>query len=691
MSEGPEQTTAETVSAADEASATGSAVPENAAAEAAGTVETAPGAPAPAAATSLAEAGSEAEAGQHAPAAEPVLAEPAAETHFQVHSVEVVEGAAGTEIVETVVETTLVETSVESAETVLTESVEAAPAVEAAPVEAAPVEAAPVEAVAVETVAVVATYEAPIETSDEAVAPVVEAPVAVVEASVTHVVPMAPVSEAPTTEMVLPDVASVAETSTVDAEVVDSVVETLAAVVESPAAEAVAAEAVSSVDEAASPVDEAAGVPAAVSAEPAAPAEPAVPAAPAPTSSQWGRVTEEGIVFAIGADGTEREIGNWAAGSPADGFAFYERKFASLKGEVDLLNKRVHGPGLSAKDAEATIVKLRESLADAHAIGDLAALSARLDKIGRIAEQKQAARKEARAKLQAEAAVTKEALVSEAESLAESQQWKSAGERLRILVDEWKAAPRLDRKADDELWSRFAAARGTFAKRRKAHFAQLDAQRDEVKSRKESLVDEAESMAESTDWAETAQRFRNLMQQWKTAGRAQRETEDKLWARFKTAQDTFFAARNADLDQRDAGFKENAVAKEALINEAQKLVPVTDVKAAKSALRSIHTRWEAIGMVPREDKGRIEGALRDVERAVSEAEQAEWKRTNPEARARAQATVDQLRTSISKFEKELSRATDANQPKKIADAEAAIAARQEWLAQAQAALDEFTR
>jgi Domain of Unknown Function (DUF349) len=410
-----------------------------------------------------------------------------------------------------------------------------------------------------------------------------------------------------------------------------------------------------------------------------------------PVSSQWGRVTEDGTVYSIAADGSEREIGNWAAGHPSEGLAFYERKFAGLKGEVDLLNKRVHGPGLSAKDTEAAIAKLREALTDAHAVGDLAGLSARLDKIGRIAEQKQAAKKEARAKQQAEAAIAKEALVAEAESLAESQQWKSAGERLRILVDEWKAAPRLDRKADDELWSRFAAARGTFAKHRKAHFAHLDAQRDEVKAKKEALVTEAESLADSTDWAETAQRFRNLMQQWKTAGRAQREMEDKLWDRFKAAQDTFFAARNADLNQRDAGFKENGAAKDALLVEAQKLLPVTDYKAAKAALRSIHARWETIGMVPREDKGRIEGALRDIERAVADAEQVEWKRTNPEARARAQATVDQLRTSISKFEKELARATEANQPKKIADAEAAIAARQEWLAQAQSALDEFTR
>jgi Domain of Unknown Function (DUF349) len=468
-----------------------------------------------------------------------------------------------------------------------------------------------------EIVAVAAEEPLTVET------PVAEAPV--VEAPVVEVTAV----EAPVVEATVVEVTAV-ETPVVEALVVETTVVEAAVVVEAPAAEAlvdhapaVESEAVHA-DAAEPAVVEAVAVetvvvesvvaePSATEAE--APAE-EVPVVVdlGPVSSQWGRVTEEGTVFALAADGSEREIGNWAAGSPAEGLAFYERKFASLKGEVDLLNKRVHGPGLSAKDTEAAIAKLRESLTDAHVIGDVAGLTARLDKIGRIAEQKQAAKKEARAKQQAEAAIAKEALVAEAESLADS-----------------------------------------------------------------------------TDWAETAQRFRNLMQQWKTAGRAQREMEDKLWDRFKAAQDTFFAARNADLNQRDAGFKENGIAKEALLVEAQKLLPVTDYKTAKAALRSIHARWETIGMVPREDKARIEGALRDIERAVADAEQAEWKRTNPEARARAQATVDQLRTSISKFEKELARASEAKQPKKVADAEAAIAARQEWLAQAQAALDEFTR
>ncbi len=426
------------------------------------------------------------------------------------------------------------------------------------------------------------------------------------------------------------------------------------------------------------------------SAEPEAETQGGGTAEAAQASSEWGRVAEDGSVFVRTAEG-ERQIGSWAAGTPQEGLAFYQRKFEGLKAEVELLERRLSTTNLDAKDADASIAKLREQLVEPHAIGDLDALRGRLDKLHDLAEQRRAAKREARAKQQAEAAAHKERIVVEAEGLAQSGEWKATGERLRALVEEWKGVPRLDRKSDDELWSRFSAARSAFAKRRKAHFAQLDAEREEVRARKEALVEEAESLADSTDWANTAQRFRDLMKQWKAAGRAQREVEDKLWERFKSAQDTFFTARNADLDQRDAGFRENQTRKEELLVEAQKLVPITDLKAARQALRGIQARWEEIGPVPREAKPRLEGALRDVERAVADAEQAEWKRTNPEAKARAEATVRQLESSIAKFQKELERARAAGQQRKIDDAEAALTARHEWLAQAQAALDEFTR
>ncbi|WP_034275361.1 DUF349 domain-containing protein [Actinospica robiniae] len=411
--------------------------------------------------------------------------------------------------------------------------------------------------------------------------------------------------------------------------------------------------------------------------------------------SAWGRVAADGTVYVRTADGGEREIGNWAAGSPAEGLAFYQTRFDGLRTKVDLLERRLRSDQ-GGKDAAATLAELRGAITDAHAIGDLAALLKRLDSLEQLAEQRRAARKEARAKELVEAAERKERIVAEAESLAESGQWKSTGERLRALVEEWKAVPRLDRKADDELWNRFATARSAFAKRRKAHFAELDAERDAARGRKEELVGEAEELAgqpigQPTDWAEIAQGFRDLMARWKKAGHAQRDVEDKLWVRFKAAQDGFFAARNADLDKRDAGFKENLTRKEELLGEAKALLPVTDLKAAKSALRTIQERWEEVGPVPRDAKSRVEGQLRDVERAVADAEQAEWQRTNPEARARAEATVRQLEASLEKFEAELTKAKAAGNARKAADAEAAISARREWLEQAQSALAEFTR
>jgi hypothetical protein len=407
----------------------------------------------------------------------------------------------------------------------------------------------------------------------------------------------------------------------------------------------------------------------------------------------WGRVAEDGTVYVRTADG-ERQVGSWAAGSPDEALAYYQRKFDGLKVEVDLIANRLKQSGPSApspKDALDKIGKLRESISGANAVGDLDGLLTRLDGLVELAEQRKAEHRAVREQQQAQARGAKQALAEEAERLAASTEWRVAGDRMKVLLDEWKAAPRLDRKTDDELWHRLSQARSAFAKRRKQHFAELDAQRVEIRAHKEQLIAEAEALQDSTDWNPTAGRFRDLMSEWKTAGRAQRDVEDELWKRFKAAQDTFFAARNALLDERNGAERENLAAKEILVVEAEGLLPITDHRAARVALRSLNERWEAIGPVPRDSRQRIEGRLHTVDRAIADAEAAELSRKDPEKRARAEATVEQLRTALEKLRVQADKARAAGQEKKAADAEASIAARQEWLAEAEKALAEFTR
>ncbi|WP_432092487.1 DUF349 domain-containing protein [Streptomyces sp. bgisy100] len=406
------------------------------------------------------------------------------------------------------------------------------------------------------------------------------------------------------------------------------------------------------------------------------------------SSDPWGRVDETGTVYVRTAEG-EQVVGSWQAGTPEEALAYFERKYDGLVVEIGLLERRVRTTDLSAKDATTAIDHLRQQLDEHHVVGDLDSLRKRLDALVGEVEKRREERKAAKAKQSDEARHAKEALVTEAEELAASDHWRAAGERLRALVDTWKGLPRLDRKTDDELWHRFSHARSAFSKRRKAHFASLDAQREEARKTKEKLVTEAEALSGSTDWGPTAARYRDLMSEWKAAGRAQREAEEDLWNRFRGAQDVFFQARGEVFAERDAEQRENLTRKEELAVEAEKLLPVSDLKAARSAFRSINERWEAVGHVPRDARPKIEGRMHAVERAIQEAEEAEWRRTNPEARARAAGLTGQLEAAVDKLRSQIDAARAAGNNAKADKLAKELEGRQALLDQALKGLEEF--
>jgi hypothetical protein len=404
----------------------------------------------------------------------------------------------------------------------------------------------------------------------------------------------------------------------------------------------------------------------------------------------WGRVDADGTVYVRTADG-ERVIGSWQAGSPDEAVAFFRRKYESLETEVALLEQRLAATDLSPAHAQASVERLRQTVVDAHALGDLDGLCQRLDKLIDVVGQKREEVKAAREQARLGAREIKERIVTEAEQIAaEATHWKSSGERMRELLEEWKAAPHAERTAEAALWKRLSAARNAFTKRRKAYFAGLEEQREGVRARKEKLVDDAESLATSTAWGPTASTFRDLMRAWKAAGRAGRDAEEELWGRFKAAQDTFFAARAEALSEKESELRDHATAKEVLLAEAQALLPVTDLRSARSALRGIQERWEQIGGVPRESREQLEGGLRKVEEAVRKAEDNQWRRSNPEAIARAEGTVTQLRTAITQLEAQLAKAQERGDDKAARNAEEALDARRSWLEEAERTLAEFS-
>ncbi len=405
--------------------------------------------------------------------------------------------------------------------------------------------------------------------------------------------------------------------------------------------------------------------------------------------SSWGRVGDDGTVYVRTKDG-ERAVGQWPDADPAEALAFYTRRFEALEFEVDLLEKRVKGGTVSPDDARAAVKKVSAAIENAQAVGDLDGLNTRLDALNPLVAEQREKRKAERAARVEEAREAKARIASEAETIAAGTDWRHGVTRLRELLEEWKALPRLDKTSDDSLWHRFSSARTTYTRHRKQHFAELSSKREEAAVIKERLAAEAEELASSTEWGPTSGRFRDLMRQWKAAGPAPRELDDKLWARFRAAQDQFFGARDAVQAEENVEQRANLEKKEALLLEAESMLPVTDAKAARDHLRDLLDRWDAVGKVPRDSMRSIDTRLRVVEQAVKEAEDDVWARSNPEARARAEATVQQLQSSIADLESRLAKATERGDERKATEAREAIEARQAWLAEAERALTDFS-
>ncbi|MDS0139712.1 MULTISPECIES: DUF349 domain-containing protein [unclassified Amycolatopsis] len=410
-------------------------------------------------------------------------------------------------------------------------------------------------------------------------------------------------------------------------------------------------------------------------------AAPPVPPAE-PTPSTWGRIDDEGTVYVVTPEG-ERAVGVWQAGSPDEGLVHYARRFDDVRTEVELLETRLISGAGDPKHALSSATQIRDGLAEAALVGDLAALAARLEYVIGHAEKALASAKAEREEARAAAVARKQALAEEAEKIAaDSTQWKAAGDRLRAILDEWKTVKGVDRKTDDELWKRFSKAREAFNRRRGSHFAELDKQRASAKQRKEELIAEAEAISESEDWGETAGRYKDLMTEWKAAGRAPKDSDEALWQRFRAAQDKFFARRSAVFSERDAEFGANAARKEELLVEAEKIDAAANLEAAKSALRRIQEQWDEIGKVPRERIRELDGRLKAVQDAVKAAEDSRWRRTDPEAQARAA----QFRERVEQFESQAAKARAAGDERRAKKADEQAAQWREWLQAAEAAV-----
>ena len=409
------------------------------------------------------------------------------------------------------------------------------------------------------------------------------------------------------------------------------------------------------------------------------------------SSTDFGRVENDGTVLVKMPDGSEKQVGQWAAGDPNDGLAFYIRKYHEIENELSLALQRLKEGKGNADAVFKLIERVKTSLETPNFVGDISILSTKIEELQVLAAVKKAEFSAAKAIAKEKAMEKRKQLVEEAEKLINSKQWKVTTQRFKEIVEEWKKLPHGAKSEEQALWKRFSAARSAFDKTRRQYFSTLESGRKEASKIKSEIVTQAKAIADSKEWNDTANKFRNLMAKWKSAPILERKEEQKLWKEFKLAQDAFFAARAAALSVLDEEHSKNLEAKKVLAEKAEKILPITDIKSARQALKPIQEEWSKIGHVSRKDKDKIESRLKAVEDAIRNAEKNELNRTDPAKSARAQSTMELIEAKLIKTEKERESALSSGDTKKAEKLALTIESQKMLLEATKTALADFTR
>ncbi|WP_309064279.1 DUF349 domain-containing protein [Microbacterium sp.] len=422
------------------------------------------------------------------------------------------------------------------------------------------------------------------------------------------------------------------------------------------------------------------------------PRKAAAPVAPAPVvppvasdAAEWGRVAEDGTVEVREGD-TWRPVGQYPDGTPDEALAYFARKYDDLALKLGTLETRAKAGGTSAADLTKQANHLLTEVTDAAAVGDLAGLRARIESL--VASLSEATEKEAAAAKEAlDAAIAERtAIVEKAEEIAGRDlakvQWKQVTAEMAQLFDDWQAhqqnGPRLPKGVAQQLWKRFRHARSTVDKARRAFFSELDETHKAARDAKTRLVERAEALAPRG--VDGIPAYRDLLDEWKAAGRAGRKADDALWARFKAAGDALYAARAEQAAAEEADSAPKIEAREALLEEAKAVADEPNLKRARALLTRIQRQWDEIGRIfPREKERALDDRLRTIEQALKAREDVDWKKNNPETKARANDMSAQLLEAIEKLEAELAAAEKAGDAKAVKDATEALAARRAWL------------
>ena len=284
---------------------------------------------------------------------------------------------------------------------------------------------------------------------------------------------------------------------------------------------------------------------------------------------------------------------------------YFAQRFALLHTKVDTLLAKM----AASENKGSFLMKalhLREQLLSYDGLGDFVELHRRLTEVDETIAVTVAHNREKNL-------ATKLGFIKEAETLSESVEWISAGEKVKDLRQGWLKTGPVDKAQADELEARFQNAIQVFFDRRKAFQSDKKAMSSRVQTRYRDLILQAENLKNSDQFETTSRQLKLLQQAWREVnGTLPKKLASELWTRFRAANNHFFERLKGHIATQQvvgspgapASAEELLARKRALAERAEALMNVPPQEAIHQA-KALQAEWKQVGTVRGDESDRI--------------------------------------------------------------------------------------
>ena len=196
------------------------------------------------------------------------------------------------------------------------------------------------------------------------------------------------------------------------------------------------------------------------------------------------------------------------------------------------------------------------------------------------------------------------ALIRRARALLEDDDLQRVERELTLLERAWHKARHTGRDRGQELWEEWGKVREALLERvgplREAAERELALQLEGLRA----LAEKAEEIADGKDPRQAAE-MRSLMPAWRERARGIGKRSERLWKRFRAANDRYFTELKVLGKKRYEEFAANIPIRDELIGRARALFDQTDAAAVREAVRDLMREWKESPPVPRKESERL--------------------------------------------------------------------------------------